>query len=684
MKRNNRSRFSSFYLHGKQLHFKYHIVIVLLLIILGTIVRLYFFSGFVLGDDPTYAQYVSQILKCEYPKVDEFAVFACRPVFLFITAIPVYLFGWYDWSFVLPIFIASLVNIIIVYLAGNRLHSPLAGIFGALAYLAFPLDAVNASTYSNDILLSTFVWGGGLLLLYSYDRYKKKKYLFLTLTSGFIIGAAVGIKLNALVAIVPYLSILMFVLWNQLKKGGYKTLIAWFLGWLIAILLLCLFFFYQSGDFLAHYHIEKRFNLVHKPSGFIPETSSLKSFLLVYPKLILGIGKEGHSGYFFLPYGYFFLFFLCCLPFSIFRRCRACRLPIALSLFYLLVMEFAPLQLLPHYIPIHRLPRFLHIASIPAAVTIGIALAIAVIFRNKAAKISTGLIFLFLMVSSVYWSWVKASLYQDCSLDRKWAWDIVKNLSGKEIIIDPEMASYLEFRSGYQPLIPIKVLEKIPRAYSKAIIVILDGARRPDLYPAYAEAWRQRKYPKNKYIIAEAHFFLKPWRRSNVKLYYLPPNISNSYHQTLMEGMEKLGELDVGNTDSEMKFNYTIQQQTWEGFRGFSYPGGILCWDDGRAHRGKEVITLNKLKPYRPLIILKRYDPAVTNQEATVYLNGEYIGTWKLDETAPHGEWRESTFYIASDHIKRTKGTFIFSFLKSAFDINSFYYWFYQPEMSSQ
>ena len=684
MKQNIRSRFSGFILQGKQLQFSQHIGIIILLLLLGIIIRIYFFSGFVLGDDPTYAQYVSLILKGNYPKIDEFAVFACRPVLLFVTAIPVYLFGWQEWSFVLPILIAALFNITIIYLAGNRLHSPLAGILGALAYLIFPLDAVNATTYSNDILLSTFIWGGGFLLLFSYKKFHQKKFLFFTFFSGFIVGAAVGIKLNALVAVVLFLGVLAFTLWKQLRKGAYKTLMVWFVGWLIANLLLCLFFLYLCGDFFAHYHIEKRFNITHKPSGFIPEASSLKSFLLVYPKLMLGIGKEGHSGYFFLPYGYVFLFFLCCLPFAFSRHFKASRLPIALSLFYLFVMEFAPLKLLPHYIPIHRLPRFLHIASMPAAATIGIAFAVLVRYRSKVIRMSSWLIFLFLIISSVYWAWVKAYFYKDCAQDRRWTWDTIKYLAGKEIIIDPEMLSYLEFRSGYQPIIPIRFTEEMPRAFSKATIVILDGARRPDLYPGYANSWRKDTYPEDKYLIAEAHFPLKSWRQSNVKIYYLPPNISNAYHHTSIKDMVKIGELDIGNPDSEKEFDYTIDSQTWEGSREFSYPGSILCGDDGRAFREKEELTLNQLFPNRPLIILKRYDPAVRNQEIKVYFNDTYIGNWKFDDTAPHGKWRESTFIIPSDQIKSKKGTLRFFFLKSTFDINSFYYWFYQPKMSSQ
>lgn len=658
---------------------KYHLFRILLLLFLACIIRLYLFSGFVLGDDPSYAYYVSLILKGPYPPIEGYAVFACRPLILFFIALPIYLFGWLEWSFIFPIFIASLVNIILVYIAGNKLYSPLAGWLAALAYLIFPLDAVNATTLTNDIPLSTFIWGGGLVLLFSFDKFDQKKYLFLTLVSGFIVGAAVAIKINAIVAIILFLGVLLCFLWNQLRKGGYKTLIAWCIGWVLANILFCFFLYYLSGDIFAHYHIEKRFNLTYMPSGYIPGIKSLQSFLLLYPKWILGIGKQGHPGYAFLPYGYFFLFFLLCLPLSISKYFKKCRLPALLGLFFLLVMEFAPMQLFPDYVPIHRLPRFLHIASIPSAVTIGIVFAILVNTRSKGVKIFSWLFFLMLIVSSGYWAWAKASFYKDCALDRRWAWKIVKNTSSKKIITDHEMCSYLLFRWGFQPPIPVECLEQIPDSLPKDSIVILDGARRPDLEPNYTNNWRKGRYFEDKYIISEAQFSLKPWRQTNVKIYYIPGRMSNYHHQTSLQGMQKISELDVGNSDSENNFNYTIHQQTWSGHREFSYPDGIPCWDDGRAHRGKEMITLNQLQPNRPLLILKRFDPAVTNQEVKVYFNGEFVGIWKFNETRPYGEWQESSFIIPAERINNSKGTLTFFFLKSSFDINSFYYWFYQP-----
>jgi 4-amino-4-deoxy-L-arabinose transferase-like glycosyltransferase len=66
---------------------------------------------------------------------------------------------------VLPVLAASLVNVGLVYATGAKLANPPAGFLAAAVYATFPLDVVHGTTVTNDILLATLVWAGGLLLL---------------------------------------------------------------------------------------------------------------------------------------------------------------------------------------------------------------------------------------------------------------------------------------------------------------------------------------------------------------------------------------------------------------------------------------------------------------------------------------------------------------------------------------
>lgn len=499
---------------------RFHITAVVLLLIFACGLRLFFFSGFVLGDDVGYAYCVSYLVKGSYPPITDIgSVIACRPTLLYFVALPIYLFGWFEWSFVLPILLASLVNTVLIYIAGNKLANPLAGILAALAYVTFPLDVVHATTVSNDVLLSSFIWGGGLLLLVSYANYTRKRYILLSFVSGFIVGAAVGIKMNALVAPAVLCVPLLVALRKDLRKGGYKILIAWVGGWLIANLLLCLFLYGVTGDFLAHYHTEMEFNRQCNPSGYIPSKENLIQFLLYYPKLIFGITWEGHVGCQFLPYGFFFACFFICLPFVVSRRFKALRLPAFLALAYLLIMQFAPLQLLPDYIPIHRLPRFLHIASIPSALVIGIAFAVAIKLRPRLISIGVWVMFIALIVSSVYWAYIKASFYKDCAKDKRWAWEVMKNAVGQNIITDERMWDYLVFRAGFQPAFQIGCFEQLPQSIPQGSLVILGGARYPDLSLDYADNWYKNRDLSDFHLVAEAPFPLTPWRLSKLRVY---------------------------------------------------------------------------------------------------------------------------------------------------------------------
>jgi len=672
---------------------RFHLVTISLLLVCACSLRLLLFSGFVLGDDPAYADFVSHILNGSYPPVYSHSVFACRPIILYSIALPVYLFGWFEWSFVLPILLASLTNTGLVYLAGNTLWGPLAGVLAALVYMTFPLDAVHATTLSNDILLSTFIWGGGFVLLLSYKHHDKRRYLLLPVASGFIVGAAVGIKLNALVAPFILLAPLVLVQWKGFRGGAFKSLIAWMIGWLLANMLLCVFLYSLSGDILAHYHAEMKFNLDYNPSGYLPGEGSLVRFLLYYPKLIVGILREGHRGYQFMPYGYFFICFFLCLPLVLGKRFRVILLPAFLALGYMLIMEFAPLKVSPDYVPIHRLPRFLHIASMPAAVAIGVTVAILLSVRSRAIQMGAWLGVTALAVTSLYWSYVKAQFYKDSALDQRRAWQMVAETSAPKIITDGEMRNYLMFRFGFKPPVPIDSPKRLPARVTPQTLVILGGARRPDVWPGYAEDWYRGHERKGWLLISEAPFPIKPWRSSRLRLYQVESTEREGSDEKAkvgsrrrscqshfqVEGMRQFAELDVGDSASEKKLAYHIAGQSWSGSRHFPYPDGAFFEDDGKAHRGKEKMMLKNLTPKRPIVIIKRLDPTVANQTIKVHFQDVLVGTWSPSQGGRLGHWHESTFTIPPEVVTGTSGELSFSFEDSDFDVNSFYYWFLQP-----
>jgi len=489
------------------------------LMLCSLIVRLSMFSGFVLGDDPAYAELVPPLLNNAYPALRVHDVIACRPIVLYAIAFCIHLFGWHEWSFVLPVLCASLLNTAIVYCAGVKLGGIRAGFFAAAAFIVFPLDAVHATTMCNDIMLSTFVWGGGLLLLLCKDISSNRAAQALAFISGLVAGAGVGVKFNAIVA--PVLFVGLGFLYVLRSGRFYKVLVSWIAGWLVANAVLCLFFYKICGDFLAHYHTEMQLYLDNYSSGvFMPDTTSLQEALLSYPASI-GIAGLWTGNYEIqeLPYGFFYLAFLLCVPLCIFPRFKALRLPSLCALFYLLIMEFFPLKIYPHYVPINRLPRYLHIASIPAAVALGIVFSCLLRFRSGILKISTALVFLFFLATSWYWAWVPASMYKDCAMDCRQAWDAVQNIPAKEIITDSEMRNYFLFRSGFKPRWRMERFAKIPSRLPADAIVITGGARRPEMFTKYAHSWLDGKKIDPELQVFESPCDLRLWRFSKLAIY---------------------------------------------------------------------------------------------------------------------------------------------------------------------
>ena len=169
--------------------------------------------------------------------------------------------------------------------------------------------------------------------------------------------------------------------------------------------------------------------------------------------------------------------------------------------------------------PIHRLSRFLHIASIPAAVVLGIVFARCIMVKSKTVKSILIMMFLALIGSSLYWSWVKASFYQDCARDQRWAWQQIKNTTAEKIVTDEEMGFYFLFRSGTMPNMRILIFDKAPKILPADSLIIAGGARRPDMYPFYAADWEKGLDLKNIKLVSEAPFSLKPWRVSKLKIY---------------------------------------------------------------------------------------------------------------------------------------------------------------------
>ncbi|MBW2552846.1 MAG: glycosyltransferase family 39 protein [Deltaproteobacteria bacterium] len=493
--------------------------------------RLLFFVGFALGDDPNYADRVYAIIEGHYPSLCKTCVFAFRPILLFFTALPLKYFGWSEFSFILPVLLSSLISIYLIYALGKLLFDQRTGLLAAFCLAIFPLNIVHATTMSNDIMLSMLMALSMLLFLKGLEEHGKKTVVYLTL-SGFVLGVSVGVKINALPVVGLFILIALLNRWQK-KEFRYEV-VFFLLSWLIVQALFSIVYYIKTGDFLAHVHAEINFDKEYNPSSFINKTCYLKDALLYYPKHMLSIVSEGHPGYTFYPYGFFYPVFLLAIVFFLFRREKKVVIPLIWFSYLFLMMEFTPLKFSPYYQPIHRLIRFLSIVSIPALLVT--AYFFKKLFEGRIlAKLVFLLLIIGLFVTSLHQAYRKSYFYRDCMSDGRKAYDLIKHMPCKQVITDWEMKKVLLFyRKLDNNKIKVKSFERDRIQFLDGSIVIFGGARRPDMYPGYPTEFVKSTPPKSNWVeIYEVKGKEEMWRERNLVIYKIVSKRKGLYERQM-------------------------------------------------------------------------------------------------------------------------------------------------------
>lgn len=142
--------------------------------------------------------------------------------------------------------------------------------------------------------------------------------------------------------------------------------------------------------------------------------------------------------------------------------------------------------------------------------------------------------------------------------------------------------------------------------------------------------------------------------------------------------------IDVGNTSSEQAHQYSITGQTWQGTRSFAFEGinnTIIVTDDGRAHKGTSQFTMTINANNAGVILRRRFDQSIFNQQAQVLVNGAPVGIWYHAGGNSSLQWREDDFLIpASFTSGKSSITITIKFISSDVDWNEFHYWVYSEQ----
>ena len=142
-------------------------------------------------------------------------------------------------------------------------------------------------------------------------------------------------------------------------------------------------------------------------------------------------------------------------------------------------------------------------------------------------------------------------------------------------------------------------------------------------------------------------------------------------------------QLLVGNAPSESSHAYTINNQTWNGSRTYTYEyqgnfTSLVRTNTGRAHQGYSQFTM-ALQPANAGAILRRqFDQSIASQQANVYVDGTLVGPWYRAGGNPYHCWRDDDFMIPASYVSGKSSVQIrIEFVSSAFDWNEFTYSLY-------
>ena len=486
------------------------------IVVFAFFLRCLFMVGFALGDDHAYGQYAHMITQGMYPPLCDLCVFAFRPILLFSVALSLKVLGWSEFNFVLPILLSSLISLYLVYGLGKVLFDQQTGLLAAFCLAIFPLNLVNASTMSNDLMLSMLVALSMLLFLRGFmDRGLTTILSFIA--AGIILGSATGVKINALPLVGLFILIAFYYGWQERKFR--KEVVFFLLSWLTVQLVFATVYYMETGDCLAHIQVEFNFNKKYNPSNFVDSPVHLKNVLLYYPTLMLALQTDGHPGYTFYPYGFFYPVFFLGTIYFVCKREKRLVLPLLWFTYTFLIMEFFPLNISPYYQPIHRLIRFLSLVSIPALLIIAYFLR-----RLYASGVSGKLIATFLitglLITSLHQAYRKSSFYRDCMSDAREVYTVIKHMPYEQVITDNAMKETLLFYNHYTASDTFKSFDYDNPSFLPGSLVILGGARRPELSPLYATQFIGSSVPQTNWLkVYEVTGRKRIWRKENLVIY---------------------------------------------------------------------------------------------------------------------------------------------------------------------
>ncbi len=219
------------------------------LMALGVALRLFYRSGFGLGDDVIFRHAIAWILKIKSLRADNIFY---RFTWWFPTAVSSWIFGLNEFGMILPITVTAILGIGLVYVFGKVLWGKPGALVAASLLIVHPLDFAWSTMLATDIPLSFFSALSILLILRALEQedtaWKRRLW---TLAAGSL-WLAYGAKISAIL-LLPGIALICWSRRKRLDRQCFRFLVT------LTILFgaLHLVFYVFTGDVIFPYHAER-------------------------------------------------------------------------------------------------------------------------------------------------------------------------------------------------------------------------------------------------------------------------------------------------------------------------------------------------------------------------------------------------------------------------------------------
>lgn len=224
------------------------VVLMLALVGTGIALRLAYFSGYGLGDDPIYRNEIAAVLRGDLPPGPQNVY---RFSWWFPTAVSCRLLGLNEAGLILPITISAGLGNVLVYALAKALWDRVGGVIAASLLIVHPIDVAWSTMLAPDIILSCMITAAVLFFLSAiggHDTWRKRRAWAL---SAFTLWLAFHAKLSALF-VVPVFVLIALLEYKKIDRAALA-----FIGACTALWSLTVAWSYAfTGDPLAPYHGE--------------------------------------------------------------------------------------------------------------------------------------------------------------------------------------------------------------------------------------------------------------------------------------------------------------------------------------------------------------------------------------------------------------------------------------------